>query len=215
MLNLHVDNEQFGSHTEALESEAGEKSPLRLESRMRNYVNCLVDLTPTLLQVMDEKDVSLEDPKNANDMVTFHVSQPARQYVLRIVDNYKSASDALVERLGEANWQRYVRIQSQIQGTRDAAEEDDDDREIGQTAKSTFVPLSKFHDSGIGSSKPARSSYAASNASHTSFASTESDARTGRLRVPPTPLEVAEGLSFACYICGDVLADVRNRIDWK
>jgi hypothetical protein len=213
MLSLQVDNKQFGLPFEGLESEEEESSRLRLESRMHSYVTCLMDLAPTLQQVMGEKDVSLKDPRNASDVATFHVSQAARQYVLRIVDKYKNADHSLVERLGEANWQRYVRIQKQIQGTREG--EGDDDGEIGLTAKPTFVPLSKFHDSGLGSSKPARSSYAASAASHTSFASTQSDAPGGRLRVPPTPPEVAQGLSFACYICGDVLTDVKNRIDWK
>jgi hypothetical protein len=213
MLSLQVGNEQFGLPSEGLEAAEEQNSRLRLESRMHNYVTCLMDLAPTFQQVMGEKDVSLEDPRNASDIVTFHVSHAARQYVLRIVDKYKNVDHGLAERLGEANWQRYVRIQSQIQSTREG--EGGDHGEIGPTARSTFVPLSKFHDSGLGSSKPARSSYAASAASHTSFASTQSDAPGGRLRVPPTPPEVAQGLSFTCYICGGVLTDVKNRIDWK
>jgi hypothetical protein len=213
MLSLEVGSEQFGLPSEGFETGEEQNSRLRLESRMHNYVTCLMDLAPTLQQVMGEKDVSLEDPRNASDIATFHVSQAARQYVLRIVDKYRNVDYGLAERLGEANWQRYVRIQCQIQSTREG--EGDDQGEIGLTAQSTFVPLSTFHDSGLGSSKPARSSYAASAASHTSFASTQSDVPGGRLRVPPTPPEVAQGLSFACYICGDVLTDVKNRIDWK
>jgi hypothetical protein len=213
MLGPQAGNEQFGLPSEGFEAEEESNSRLRLESRMHNYVTCLMDLAPTLKQVMGEKDMSFEDPRNASDIATFHVSQAARQYVLRIVDKYKNIDHGLAGRLGEANWQRYVRIQSRIQSTREG--EGDDHGEIGLTAQSTFVPLSKFHDSGLGGSKPARSSYAASAASHTSFASTQSDAPDGRLRVPPTPPEVAQGLSFACYICGDILTDVKNRIDWK
>jgi hypothetical protein len=217
LLNLQDDDKQLGLPPEEFEAEQLVTASARLLSRIYNYVTCLMDLTPTLQQVMEEKDVSLEISTGASDIATFHVSEAARQYVLRIVDKYKLADRSLVERLGEANWQRYRRIQRQIQNTREAYDDDDDDddREIDQTTKSTFVPLSRFHDSGLGSSKRTRSSYAASLVSHTSFASTQSDVASGRLRVPPTPPEVNEGLSFTCYICGDILTNIKNRIDWK
>ena len=171
-----------------------------------------MDLAPTLQRAMDERAMALEFRTDARDAATFHVSEAARQYVLRIVDKYHHAGRGLVERLGEANWQRYIRIQRQIQSTREA---DGGNGERSRTANSTFLPFSRFHDSGPGSSKLARSTYADSLASHTSLASTQSDASGGRLRVPPTPPEVAQRLSFRCCICGVILTNIKNRIDWK
>src|SRR5277367_4278797 len=86
---------------------------------------------------------------------------------------------------------------------------------ISEIPKSTFRPVSLFHDSGLGTSMPSRSQYAASNASHTSFLSIETDAAKGRLRVPITPVEVGEGIAFTCFICAQRLSGIRNRVDWK
>jgi len=71
--------------------------------------------------------------------------------------------------------------------------------------QSAFAPVSKFHDSGLGTSM----------ASHSSFVSTEAESSLGRLRVPPTPDAVGNGLSFDCFVCGQRQAKIKNRVDWK
>jgi hypothetical protein len=86
---------------------------------------------------------------------------------------------------------------------------------VQEVPKSIFVPVSLYHDSGLGSSMPAQSSHAATVASHSSFVSSLAEDNTGNLRVPSTPKEVSKGIPFKCNICGHVLSRIRNRVDWK
>lgn len=177
---------------------------------MASHIACLQDLAPTLEQMLDGAD-QIHKMRDDAARPAFHVSDPARPFLLQIHDRYRSAPTYLVERLGEANWQRWVRIRKQMDGD-DESEEGNEEQEI---AHSTFLPVSKFHDSGLGTSIPAQSDRAFSVASHTSFLSSHADAEDGKARVPPTPAQVAEARPFECSICGQILANIRNRIDWK
>ena len=138
--------------------------------------------------------------------VDFQVSGPARTYVINVRDRFANADSRLVERLGEANWQRHTALRTGM--------EQEAPETIGEP-KSVFVPVSMFHDSGLGSSVPANSSYAITVASHSSFVSSLAEDDTGVLRVPSTPKEVHEGRAFTCEICGHKLNRIKNRIDWK
>jgi hypothetical protein len=143
--------------------------------------------------------------------VSFHVTEAARPYVLQVHDKFRNADVSLVERLGEANWQRFIRVRQQLaHGDQDA-----DKQEAGPETHSRFTPASKFHDSGLGSSLPGKTSFAPTVASHSSFISGLSAKEGSYVRVPPTPNEVAEGLPFECFLCKQTLSKVRNRIDWK
>jgi hypothetical protein len=137
---------------------------------------------------------------------TFEVSGPAKAYVSNILDKFPSADIRLIQRLGEANWQRHVIIRNK-----------QDQEEPGQsilqrTAKSIFHPALTFHDSGIGSSLPVVSAYAPSLSS---FVSKLDDADNKYFRVPPTPKEVLEGKPFECFICDRTISTLKNRADWK
>jgi Fungal Zn(2)-Cys(6) binuclear cluster domain len=177
---------------------------------MASHIACLQDLAPTLEQMLDEMDQFHKMGYDATRPV-FHVSDAARPFVLQIHDKYRSAPTSLVKRLGEANWQRWVRIRKQMDGEGEN-EEENEEREM---AHSTFLPMSKFHDSGLGTSMPTQSDRAFSIASHTSFLSSHADSEDGETRVPPTPEQVAEGRPFDCAICGQTLASIKSRIDWK
>ena len=137
-------------------------------------------------------------------VVPFAVSGPAQFYVGLVQDKFQKARRKLVERLGEANWQRHVNIRNQLDSETSAAEE--------PAAHSLFRPHSAFHDSGIGTSVPTHTTYAAS---HTSFRSSASESARGSIRVPPTPVEVATGQSFQCFLCKAKLSNIKSRIDWK
>ncbi len=139
----------------------------------------------------------------------FHVSGPARTYILNIRDRFLEADSQLVERLGEANWQRHVALSGL------PMQADCSDVPVEEAAKSVFLPVSLFQDSGLGSSLPAQTSCAATSASHTSFISSQVDAKGGGLRVPPTPKAVSKGIPFSCGICGQTLSQNKNRINWK
>jgi hypothetical protein len=136
----------------------------------------------------------------------FEVSGPAKVYVSNILDKFPSADIRLIERLGEANWQRHVII-------RNKQDQEEPGRFILQrTAKSIFHPALTFHDSGIASSLPVVSAYAPSLLS---FVSRVDDADNKYFRVPPTPKEVLEGKPFECFICRRTISTLKSRADWK
>lgn len=145
--------------------------------------------------------------------VPFKASGPASYFISHVMDKFREADISLAERLGEANWQRHERIRSQIEmivnGSELPAPRDD------VVANSVFKPFSMFHDSGIGTSRPAESSYAISNASHSSFLTTLTQKSSGSFRVPELPEGATYGEAFKCEICGHVLSKIKNRIDWK
>src|SRR5205085_462201 len=169
---------------------------------------CLMDLLPSMEDTLNYADQVNLRP-HASAPIEFQVSGPAQAYILNIYDRFPKANSQLVERLGEANWQRHtalrIGLEQQAQTVSEAPE----------APKSVFVPVSMFHDSGLGNSIPARSSYAATVASHSSFVSSLAEKDGGDLRVPSTPKEVAEGIPFTCDICGHRLSRIKNRIDWK
>ena len=157
------------------------------------YVDCLMDLVPSMEGSLAHVQLA-ENHHVAPVRVPFTVSDLARPWVQNVSDKFELADRALVERLGESNWQRYVTIRARS-GSSGA--------ETVEEAKSIFI------DSGLGSS------IAASVASHTSFVSSIAADGTSPLRVPPTPKEVEVGESFKCEICGYRLFNIKNRVDWK
>lgn len=171
------------------------------------HIACLVDLGSTL-----EKSLLCTETARARSVqvaaVPFHASNAARVYISLVRDKFKDADARLVERLGEANWQRHVNVRLRMEDLFSGVEEE----YIREDPCSTFRPYSAFHDSGIGPSVPAQTQYAAS---HTSFVSSISEREEGRLRVPREPPEVGDSKPFQCYICGEILSRIRNRVDWK
>ena len=168
-------------------------------------IKCLMELGPSLQQNL----ASAGRPPPPVSESTFSLpcpSGPAAFYVSLVRDKFKRASKGLIERLGEANWQRHVRV-------RNIMEDLENNPAKGQdTARSVCQPDTTFHDSGIGTSVPAWTEYAPS---HTSFRTSNPEGGLSSLRVPPAPLEAADGKPFQCYLCGDMLSTVRTRTQWK
>ncbi len=164
--------------------------------------NCLTKLRPSL-----EQNLLNANRRNVLNMhpplVPFCLSGPASFYVSAVREKYELAGNLLVERLGEANWQRHLRVRNRVDQSNIPAEE-----EVG----SIFRPISNFHDSGIGTSVPAQTQYAPS---HTSFISSNTEEEKGTLRVPPLPAEAGDGKPFQCLVCGLSLSNIHNRVDWK
>jgi hypothetical protein len=168
-----------------------------------------MDLLPSMEDTLIFAD-QVNDKDQASSPLEFHVSGPSRTYILNVYDRFSNANPRLVERLGEANWQRHIalrnRLTKQAEGVTTAIEE---------APKSIFNPVSLFRDSGLGSSLPAQTSYAPTFVSHTSFVSSQAGEDGGGLKVPPTPKAVSKGIPFSCEICGQTLSRIKNRIDWK
>lgn len=168
-------------------------------------IKCLMELGPSLEQNLASAGRSAPSTSKSA-FVPFCLSGPAEFYVSLVRDKFKKASKELVERLGEANWQRHLRV-------RKFFGDPEKNRVKGQaTARSVFQTDKTFRDSGIGSSVPAGAQYAPSD---TSFRTSNTQGALRSLRVPSTPLEAADGKSFRCYLCGDMLSTVRTRTQWK
>lgn len=121
----------------------------------------------------------------------FQVSEPASPFVSLVLDRFRKASPWLAQRLGEANWQRYVRIRAQTR----ASHEDD-------ALADSVVPISVFN---FDSMFP---NYEMSTASHPPSVSSLLDINEGSLRVPDEPSEVALGQPFTCAICSHKLYNI-------
>jgi hypothetical protein len=194
-------------------------------SSLATYTTCLMDLLPSMEDTLNFA-TQAKDEGQSSSPLDFHVSGPARTYILNISDRFKKANSQLVERLGEANWQRHIALRNappqQSEGAAVVIEEAPKSAFVpislfqGSGApKSVFAPISLFQDSGVGTSLPAQTSYAYTSASHTSFVSSQADEEGGGLRVPPTPKAVSKGIPFSCELCGQMLSKIKNRIDWK
>lgn len=172
------------------------------------YTKCLMELLPSMEQTykhLCDPGLRLEE---SNGKICFHVTDAARPWVLQVHDKFKNASISLIQRLGEANWQRYLRIRQSIAAG-------DSTNDIPISAQSAFIPASKFHDSGLGTSVRPESTLARTDASHSSFASSLADQGGSCARVPPTPIGVVDGTPFQCFICKRKLTTIRNRVQWK
>jgi len=136
------------------------------------------------------------------------VTGPAVAYIYNIRDKYPNASPALVERLGQANWERHVRIRSLMVGQAEV------EGEASTTVRepSVFKPASSLKDSGLGTSVQSPPVFDYDPSIATSLASKPDDADSGHFRVPSMP-----GRSFflPCPYCGDMLVRNFSRSDWK
>ena len=172
---------------------------------------CLSELGPSLMQNLGRAETARDSRSDLTSM-TFAVSGPAMTYVSLIRDKFRQAHYKLVERLGEANWQRHKDVREKMEKAQLFPEERM--KLAGETsiAYSTFRPYSDFHDSGIGTSVPAQTQYAPS---HTSLQSSNIEGEKASLRVPKEPSEVSAGKPFQCFLCRCIVTNVRNRVDWK
>lgn len=196
------DEEEYGASKDGIAD--GDPDIVR---DLQFHIACLVDLGSTL-----EKSLLCRKTARARSVqvaaVPIHAYDAARVYISLVRDKFKDADAQLVERLGEANWQRHVNVRLQMEDL----SKDVEGKYIREDPGSTFRPYLAFHDSDIGPSIPAQTQYATS---HTSFISSIPEREEGRLRVPREPLEVSTGKPFQCYICGEILSSIRNRVDWK
>ena len=202
-----------GSDSEE-DSEEGQDSctsgRIALEEDLRSRVQMTLDLVPTLESTLDHV-ARLQKQSAHTTTELFHASNPAQSYISIVRDKFPQADNRLIERLGEANWERHVNIRKRM------------DELVGRVERvptagtngSKFQPQTLFHDSGIGTTVPAQSRSAQSEASHTSFVSSLADRQKGVARVPPTPAEIGLGEPFRCYICGQMQFRIQNRVDWK
>ena len=196
----------------SLVSDDDDEEPL---DALNSLLGCLMDLLPALEE--NYAQIQLPQIKHTSQSApVFSVSSAALPFVRNIAEKFREADHSLVERLGEANWQRFVRIRAWMDDSprftrdlplREVFEED-------AAPMSLFEPQSLFRDSALGSSIISKSRDDLSVVSHTSFASSVN--KDGQaLRVPKTPAAIDNGKPFTCQFCGRIQKKIRNRIDWK
>ena len=193
---------------------------------------CLMKLNPTSKASLANSAVSPERVAY-HTRTSFTVSEPARPWVQNVLDKYKEAPLALVERLGEANWQRWVEIRAQMARVSKIAAsvdlKDDGTKPVSPSstelnAEAVFASIQPllFSSHPLHDYSPVRGSdswysspLADSVISEKASRSNGTDRETSGLCVPSTPTEVSQGKSFQCKICGHVLCNIRSRLDWK
>ncbi|KAI9651644.1 MAG: hypothetical protein M1831_000547 [Alyxoria varia] len=182
----------------------------KLVRSIKERIENLLDLTPTIemayntfVRTMKRDAATVARPSSKK-------ATPSNAYVTQIRDRYPSAEVEVVNRLGEANWQRHTRLRKQQEtGLHTTAANEDQSETIHPESMA-----SKFKDSGIGSSANSASLPQISAASQTSSIPDES-VPDGAHRVPPTPKAVFQGTPFKCFLCLRNLTNIRNRTDWK
>ncbi|KAF7510259.1 hypothetical protein GJ744_006955 [Endocarpon pusillum] len=174
------------------------------------HVDLLLQLCPSIEQVYENKHRTQHS--GFRDVPVLHVTKASDSYASAVQAKFPWADPSLVQRLGEANWERHERLRNLEKTAPDSVEQ-----LLAQDLpppKSQFQPVSLFRDSALGSSIAPRSQSAASAASHSSFASSKDGAERGRLRVPNMP-KGNFGEPFECPFCKKLLSSIRSRVDWK
>lgn len=157
---------------------------------LRTDSACLLDL-----EALYRSPIAHADHKPTTLITTWDAWSPHRAYSDKISIRFPQAADDLVQRLGKANYERYLRFQEQRHSNGPADLLSDD-------------ASSKFHDSGIGSSLPT---------SAFSYANTVMSYGAGegrKVRFPPLPARAKEGHPFECVSCGKWLK-INNNSAWK
>lgn len=168
-----------------------------------------MELIPTLQATYRYKHTRRAQP---HSLQITSVTPKAVPYVGHVRDKFPEAPSEILNRLGEANWQRHERLRAGPM-KRETATAADMQAVKSLPPKSLFQPQSLFFDSALGSSLRTTSERECSVASHSSFASSADENTKGRLRVPPMPT-TTWGESFTCPFCSKSVTCV-SRIEWK
>ena len=212
------------SPTKTTKSENGimdkhQRTHRKLISRLESYVASLMDLLPTILHFCANDPLPEAKGATRARVPRVQASSAADYFINQVQDKFEHVDPSLARRLGEVGWERFRRLQRACMRNKEIITTEDSDSESEEVIQeeiepSTYVPVSTFQDSGLGTSLATKSRYSASVASHKSFLSTKSSTE-GALRVPKTPIQVSYGLPFPCKLCNRTVKDIDSRVKWK
>ena len=146
-------------------------------------IQCLVDLGSRFKEPIRDRP-GKEEAALPTQVPTW---DPSKSMAARIRHRYPKGDDAFIEVQGQVNWERRQRLYA-------LKEASTQDLQRPSQTPGTLV-ASDFHDSGLGTSVAAPSSYAETDLSY-------HGTRGGSIKIPPVPAEGLEGKPFACDICG-------------
>lgn len=161
---------------------------------LQTDTTCLLDLAPLLSTSNTLVDVEPIRPDS------WEVWKPSQAYSDKISTRFPQAANFVIQRLGQANYDRYIRCQEER--SRNQSVPHSSGASAGNNADAAS---SKFHDSGIGSSIP--TTYAETVMSY--------GADEGRrVCIPPLSAQAKDGTPFECMCCGNLVM-FRTDSDWK
>ncbi|KAL6901509.1 hypothetical protein GGI43DRAFT_403189 [Trichoderma evansii] len=145
-----------------------------------------------------QKDNAVEDNTDS-------AWSPEKFYVDKIIHQFPLIDRSLASRLGNTNFERYLRCQA----NRDAIENEEGTPSIQQEVPEfagTSIAGSKFHDSGVGTSIVPTIIHPETRMGHS---------RKDRpARIPPLPKGAKGGMPFSCVVCNRTIV-ITNNSDWK
>lgn len=147
-------------------------------------------------------DLQKEDAAEDNIHSTW---SPQKFYVDKITNDFPLINRSLASRLGNTNFERYLRCQT----NRDAIENEEGASSTRQEAPElagTVITGSKFHDSGVGTSIGPTIIHPETIISHSR--------KDQSVRIPPLPKGAKDGMPFSCIACNGTVV-ITNNSDWK
>lgn len=171
-------------------SEYGTDNAFEIAEDLKTDVECLIELEPILKSpVFDPQPAKFEAQSWT----------PHQAFVDKMKNRFPKAELRLLLRLGRVNYERYLRCQAE----RDCQEEGVANHQGGieRGTEGGTEGSSKFHDSGLGSTK---------------YAETLMSYRDGErsVRIPPLSEEAKNGQPFSCIACGRRVT-ITNNSQWK
>ena len=192
-----LDQSQRISTDESHESdEESEDDTAEIPTEIGALIECLQELTPSIKICVMRAELS------SMTSHPFTVSGPAFHYIQNIRDKYDQIPVQLANRLGEANWQKHIRLRQIVEHNENHGK---DEREALGAAGAKSI----FHDSGIGTMETASAHSARSSSS---FLSNNTIGDGLGLHVPPIPVHAKSGDAFLCEFCGIIKYKIRNRV---
>ncbi|KAF3800991.1 hypothetical protein GCG54_00010268 [Colletotrichum gloeosporioides] len=194
------DDESESDESESGTSSASESTDWEeIADDMWIEVECLLDLESLIESpFMTFQRTKSIDPSAEN-------SQPGigcQYYSDHIRYRFPDAELELVDRLGRASWNRFLRVQESKKTTENDIKTEDGGTLPPQTEKGTH-----FHDSGLGTSLATRSAYA-----ETAMSYKQKNQNSTSVKIPPMPTNA--GNAFECSICGRQVKFPNNSA-WK
>jgi hypothetical protein len=199
MIHDVIHDEYDGSDTssDGFSDAAPDDSMAEVAEDLKTDAQCLMELDPLFRDpVLDLASHKQEHHLEAIDWA------PEKAYCDKVQQRFPKAETPLVERLGEANWVRYLRCQE----IRNRIETD---TRTDKGDGGTVAASSKYHDSGLGTSLPTS---AASSYAETVMIYGAGDGQN--IRIPPLSDEAKKGNPFPCLACGRSVR-ITNNSTWK
>jgi hypothetical protein len=154
------------------------------------YTQCLVDLGPSIR--ISFQNYRMQEVTGT--IIDFADRLPSQYYSEHVERLFPNAPKIFIERLGRASWERTAFVRDTISKN----EEQDEVLNIEEQPALSFASRSQFHDSGIGSSLPAKSVYAYTLAP----SSLKRGVEYKQSRIPPLSEGARRGDPFPCVGCG-------------